>query len=367
VDGGGFTGAQGATAESRAMFLVEATGTLGYDALTVGAPDTELGAALLRAVLSDTTRPFVTTNLRDAESGERLAAPSQIVTKGNVRFGIASMLPPSETARFAAIGLEVTDAAMELEPVLRDLRDQCDVVVLLARAPLRDAQAFVEKFPDEIDVVVVASGEPGRGVVGREHGGAVFVQTGNKGQAVGVARIAMAEKHAEKIAGEEVVLSRDYPEDPDLKKLVDDFQTNLNTILQEHQVRSVREHASPDGQYYIGAQACAQCHREEYTRWLETPHASAYQTLVDAGREALPECFSCHVTGASDPAGFDPGVEQALKLVNVQCEVCHDKGSVHTRDGSYGRDLLMQSCATCHDPANSPDFDPNVYWLMMEH
>jgi mono/diheme cytochrome c family protein len=88
---------------------------------------------------------------------------------------------------------------------------------------------------------------------------------------------------------------------------------------------------------------------------------------VTAKREALPECFGCHVTGHGDPAGYDPAVDAGKDLVNVQCEVCHGKGTAHARDGTWGKSLLMQSCAQCHDPENSPDFDPHVYWLMIEH
>ena len=125
--------------------------------------------------------------------------------------------------------------------------------------------------------------------------------------------------------------------------------------------------ASPDGHYYLGAENCASCHAREFEIWNETPHAHAFQTLVAAGTEALPECYGCHVTGHGDPIGYDPGYDGETRLVNVQCEVCHDKGSRHSRDGEYGRSLLKESCAKCHDLDNSPDFDLEIYWLMMEH
>ena len=83
--------------------------------------------------------------------------------------------------------------------------------------------------------------------------------------------------------------------------------------------------------------------------------------------DALPECYGCHVTGHGDPAGYDPTVAGSESLLDVQCEVCHDKGSRHTRDGGYGSSLLMETCVSCHNPENSPDFDLEVYWLMMEH
>ena len=345
---------------------MESSPRLGYDALTIGPPELRLGEELLRSVVGDPTRPFVTTNLRDS-SGERLAAPSRLVEKGSVTFGVASMVPRSDSVAFAEVGWKVTDPDSELPPVLKELRASADIVVLLARVPLREAQAFAERHPGLIDVVVIGTGEPGRGETGPEHGGALFVQTGNRGQAVGEARFQGDEKGAYPVSAEEVVLHTNDPEDPEIKKMVDAFEGNLNTFLKEHQVRAVQEKRSSDGEYYLGANECAECHLREYEIWLETPHSSAFATLVDKGREALPECFTCHVTGAKDPAGYDPTLAEGRALIHVQCEVCHGKGSAHARDGSYGRELMMNGCVECHDAANSPDFDSEVYWLMIEH
>ena len=85
------------------------------------------------------------------------------------------------------------------------------------------------------------------------------------------------------------------------------------------------------------------------------------------GREAMPECFACHVTGQGDPTGYSPVGQDPDRLANVQCEVCHGMGTRHSRDGSFGKARLMNVCVDCHDETNSPDFDPEIYWLMIEH
>ena len=218
-----------------------------------------------------------------------------------------------------------------------------------------------------IDLHVVGVGTAGQKVAVREHGGALHLTLGNRGQAVGVAKVAF-EKARPELLGEEVVLFKDYPEDPEFAKATEDFRKNLNELFKITVVqKAAGGRKSPDGNYYVGVSNCAGCHQSEYEIWKETPHAHAFATLVERGSDAMPECFQCHVTGANDPAGYDPAIVQAKSLVNVQCEVCHDKGSAHSRDGNYGKNLLQQSCAKCHDAENSPDFDPKVYWLMMEH
>lgn len=224
-----------------------------------------------------------------------------------------------------------------------------------------------ERFAGMIDVVILGSEKAGRGLAFPEHGGAVYVSATNRGKALGIARIALAEGRIEGMTGDEIVLSRSYPEDEEIATLVDSFQRNLNELMKEFAVANARKRSSPDGQYFVGVENCRGCHLPEFRIWQDTPHAHAFQTLVAAGSEALPECYGCHVTGHGDPAGYHPSVEDAEQLVNVQCEVCHDKGSLHSRDGRYGKTRLMNSCGDCHDSSNSPDFDPRTYWLMIEH
>jgi hypothetical protein len=192
------------------------------------------------------------------------------------------------------------------------------------------------------------------------------VTSGNRGQSVGVTRIALDGTRIDRITGDEVVLTRTFAEHKATSELVEEFHRNLNALMKERALSEVRASLPEGGHYYIGASRCASCHKREYDLWLETPHSDAFQTLQKAGMEALPECYQCHVTGFGDPAGYHPEGGE-IDLVNVQCEVCHDKGSQHARDGSYGMSLLMSGCLRCHDSGNSPEFDPEVYWKMIEH
>jgi hypothetical protein len=190
----------------------------------------------------------------------------------------------------------------------------------------------------------------------------------DRGQSLGRGRLLVdASKRVVDGAADEVVLFRDLPEQEETARLVSEFQVNVNDILKEEAVKNVQKLALNDGSYFVGATTCGDCHAQEHEIWLETRHASAFSTLVLAASDGLPECYRCHVTGSEDPAGYAPGTEGAEDLVNVQCEVCHGKGSHHSRDGAYGASLAGNACAKCHDPHNSPDFDPEVYWLMIEH
>jgi hypothetical protein len=266
-----------------------------------------------------------------------------------------------------SLGVTVEPAKEALARVLPGLREKSDLIVLLGHLPVEEARKLSEQLPGQIDLHIVGVGTASQKIMVRQHGGALHLTIGNRGQAVGVTKVAF-EKARPELLGEEVVLYKDYPEDPEYVKATEDFRKHLNELFKITVVqKAAGGRKSPDGHYYVGASNCAGCHKSEFEIWKETPHAHAFATLVERGSDAMPECFRCHVTGAGDPAGYDPAFEKAKELVNVQCEVCHDKGSAHSRDGNYGKNLPQQSCAKCHDAENSPDFDPKVYWLMMEH
>jgi len=369
VDAGDFVGKQPTTSAPRGTFLVHMASLLGYDALTLGHGDAGLGGELLRPLVSDPSFPFVSANLVDERTGERLFPAYRIVEREGLRVGITAVTPPTASGGGALldVGIRPQDPEKALAGVLPELRAQCDVVVLIARMSLPAARALGDRFPD-LDVVVVGGQVAGRGGSGPEAGGALYVTAGNRGQALGRARLDLGDGgRPVRAFADEIVLHVGLPESEEIGALVADFQTNLNEILKEEAVRTAQGRAAADGSYYVGQSECARCHAREAEVWAETKHAHAFATLEDAGSEALPECYRCHVTGSDEPGGYQPGLEISYSLRDVQCEVCHGRGSHHARDGTWGRAVVPGTCARCHDAENSPDFDPDIYWLMIEH
>ena len=370
VDAGEVAGMQPTTASARGLFLLEMDKALGYDGITFGAGDAALGADLVHSLAADASLPLVSANLRNVERNARLLPASRVVEKKGVRVGITAVTVPSgaEAAALAEIGVSADDARAALADVLPALHRKSDFVILLARMSTVEAKALVEGFPDLVDVVVVGALEPGRGLVFPENGGAVYVNAGDRGQSVGRVRVKLdGKKHPEHVVGDEILLASTMPESQPVLDMVNEFQNNLNELLKVEAVKTAQGRAAPDGSYFVGSTTCGSCHVKEHEVWSETAHSHAFQTLVDAHSEALPECFRCHVTGAEDPAGYLPGTQAADLLQNVQCEVCHGKGSHHARDGSWGGSLRPALCMRCHDAGNSPDFDPDIYWEMIKH
>lgn len=369
VDAGSFTGHQGATAEARGLFLLSMMTEHGYAGVNVGAEELGLGADLLRSLAAEKTSPMISANLEDEATGELVFPDARIVRAAGARVAVTGLTrPPPELAdSVRAAGLAFRDPLDALERVLLRLDRDADVVVLLANLPESEARSLGERFAGRLDVVVLGRDARAFGDRhGPEHGGAVYLAAMDRGQAFGVARIALENGGVAAISGDEMLLGRDVEPDPETDAVVKEFESNLNELLREASANAIRERGSVDGQYFVGAGECRACHLREFELWAETPHSTAFKTLAEAGREALPECYRCHVTGHGQPTGYLPQRKDP-DLVNVQCEVCHDRGSLHSRDGSYGRSLLMDACSRCHDSTNSPLWDPEVYWLMIEH
>lgn len=131
---------------------------------------------------------------------------------------------------------------------------------------------------------------------------------------------------------------------------------------------------------FVGAEKCKMCHNApakgaQFTRWAESRHAKAYQTL--AGEEAkklaaargiadpqkAPECLKCHVTGQGAPANLLTDKYKAEE--GVSCESCHGAGGAYwkmeimkdrAKSMAAGLEIPTEkTCARCHN-AESPTF-----------
>jgi len=106
---------------------------------------------------------------------------------------------------------------------------------------------------------------------------------------------------------------------------------------------------------YVGSEACAPCHEEEYESFRQyAKKSNSYRSIerLEKGlsTEDLRKCYSCHTTGYGRPGGF-VSVEATPGLKNAGCEVCHGPGERHVQTGGAGfikRRLTKEDCEVCH-------------------
>lgn len=122
---------------------------------------------------------------------------------------------------------------------------------------------------------------------------------------------------------------------------------------------------------YVGSDACADCHEDEYEnfkKFSKKAHSGDSVKVMagDLTKEELEECFTCHMTGFGKPGGF-VSFEATPKMADAGCEVCHGPGYDHVESGGDG-DLIVgklsvADCEHCHNPERVAafDFKPLLY------
>ncbi len=130
-----------------------------------------------------------------------------------------------------------------------------------------------------------------------------------------------------------------------------------------------------DPNRYHGAQVCATCHREAYLSWSLTHHAASFYALVKAEADTKSDCLRCHVTGVSEPGGFETFATTSW-MADVGCEACHGRAGGHTgssapsepnTESSARRARILETCTGCHDTAHSIAFEPTRALSFVAH
>ncbi|NIT36018.1 MAG: hypothetical protein GTN49_05875 [candidate division Zixibacteria bacterium] len=131
--------------------------------------------------------------------------------------------------------------------------------------------------------------------------------------------------------------------------------------------------------YYLGAEACKECHSTAYHEASLTKHFNTFvddpknpYDFVSAWKKAgEPEyCLECHTTGWDENKnnhGADE-VEYRKGLLGVQCEACHGPGSEHVKGGGDAARITLSYdagvCGACHTGDHNPTYGE---WKQSEH
>ena len=156
-----------------------------------------------------------------------------------------------------------------------------------------------------------------------------------------------------------------------------------NYHLDQFKLRSTQKIKEIPTSKYIGSHGCAGCHQNAYQSWINSKHASAYQTLIDNHQQFNSECISCHVVGFDQKREKKGGFisEQITPhLKGVGCENCHGARLDHinkfhdTTSSKKSTNTHLQinkntpkNCQTCHHPPHSISFDYQQSWKEIKH
>jgi len=405
------TGGRGDAAE-RARWMLDLSADVGLDAFCPAPGDLRaMGPDLLAEALSARGIAAVSATWLGPD-GQPLFAPAVVLERGGVRLGVVGLSAAPRGASPAVPGAtrDPVDAARD---ALATMPADLDLVVALSNLEDDDALRVgreVDGIAALLSVTNGAYGDP------QEVGGTALAKAPSRGRYVGVLRVRVASEAGrtldlstasalrlptfDKLSARAHVLELqgDQLPEPDRRSLaqitaglaetgagrnlgwysavplgdryVGDPRTHARVlgykqeVLREADARLAEADERADApRHFLSSARCVGCHTEQTARWALTRHTQAWEVLIARGADQDPECVTCHATGFGLAGGWARiGPETVTKFKAVQCEACHGALEGHPQDPTV-RPVRPDrgTCLTCHDPANSPDFDYATY------
>ena len=371
VDAGDFAADNDYDPWGKTSFEFDMMAKLGYDAVTPGEREMIPGLEPLKKMYENHPEvKVVSANIKD-KAGKEVWPEYVVLDRDGVKVGITGVTAGSFYNFNLTRGIQKADdftfedAKTALQRVIPELRSKADIVVVLVHEDPNDAKQLATDVPG-MDVAMVGH-NPGYMFNPDRTGQTLILRPGTRGQYLSVLDLTMGDdKQIADYNGEGKPLDEKVAKDGDMDAVVTKWENDWNAKKSEEKRKNAAKAAVMQGtEKYVGAETCARCHSDIYTKWAESPHAHAFATLAKDHKENSAECVQCHVTGYGQPTGYELTVKadaskQTAKTVdtpamrNVQCESCHGMGTFHGT-AAMVKVPTEDTCRNCH----TGDFDKN--------
>lgn len=335
--------------------VVRALNAMHYNALALGVREAQQGPDALRRLAELAEMPVLCANLEVA--GQPWAERSTIASISGVRVGITAVSQP-EFASFELLeGVRFTDPRAALDAELHGLRRSCDLTVVclegettwvhqLATDYQTQADLFLSGIRQDASASLEWQPEPPllNNYLYGKYLGLVTVDPLPDGFQLSGMTINLDDSLADD-AAITAILDQDYK-----AQLKERFFTTIKVDLT---------------QLYLPPDSCEPCHPEAYASYMDSGHAQALTTLLNADQLYNPDCMRCHVV-------YDP---QRDELQAMNCVLCHTNiTEQHLWDAATGKvqppeqpatAYTYEWCSQCHDEMNSLRFQQA--WPQMVH
>jgi predicted CXXCH cytochrome family protein len=345
----------------KAEYILKAYNAMGCDALNVTDGDLIMGLDALAGLRSKALFPFVSSNILARDGGRHLFEPVFFKNVAGMRVAVLGLCPQDG---FFMPEVRIEDPAVAVRKMAAAVRGKSDFLIVLSGLGLERDRELARQVPG-INLIIAARAERLLEKPVMENGTAI-VQAYNRGQYLGSVEVARTGEGFS-VDARLIALKQGIGEEKDVAALGSDFKAQVAAMNQQAFFKGQPEQAGAGVSAYAGGDRCVQCHVPQYENWQVTPHARAYQTLVQKGSQYAVECLVCHTTGYGEPGGYSPLQKERSIMINVQCEACHGPASRHQVSTSgVIRNGGRQVCIGCHTEKNSPHFDYDSYLLMVK-
>lgn len=334
----------------RTQKVLESMRLLKYEALVPDKTDMNFGEDFVTDTLAHQEFPLLTANTKELE--------------GNVEPVLMRSVGDKKVAVLGLSSLPLQDTNV-LDRLLPEIQKQADFIVILSNLSPKANRTIAENYQDISAILSHGTGET------EEIGNVVLAYSGSNGETLGALLLNTDDLLG--VAAQQIALTEEVEDDPQTRELLQDF---YKQVADDPQLQASGERLFSDEALeqdtlsgYVGSQACATCHRNEFDQWAHTSHATAFNTLLTVGKQFYSECVSCHVTGFRYETGYQIGNQDRESLVDVGCETCHGPGKQHITTPlttNIRGTVKQQVCMECHTPSHSPGFEQIVEHVMPE-
>ena len=357
-------------------YIHTAFAKMGYDAANMGHREASLTAEALRDLGKKSPTPLLSANLVDAKTGAPVLKTHCVVKRGDWRIAVLGVLDEGIAPEQLGAGLRAEKMSTVIGQLLPALKKDADFFVLLAFTDQDRMRALAKEFPEFCLVLGGKVSQPSQDLA-REGKTGIFYVT-NESKALGQLELTLEAPGMATVVSGEVLLVHDHiEEDAQIARLATQYR---DEIRKTKLALDDPAHANADSvpgvrstPAYSGSESCTTCHAEAAGVWKKSGHAHAFQTLVNRGADADPNCIGCHAVGFEKPGGYRREYG-AKKLTDVGCESCHGPASRHIEritagdmEGARMRKVGAADCMKCHHGEFSRPFVWEEFWPRVRH
>lgn len=398
IDAGQIADGFGIQKELKFDMAVNAFHLMNYKAISIGANELKFPAYFLLTFTAPSGMGdpslFFSANVAVYSFHRLYTLPYKVIDHNGMRIGVTSVVFPHEDLSHRDENILIGDPATKLKEILPELKEaQCDKMILIVHGTEKETIDLAAEFPEFSIIITSDSPSTPPADLRKINQNQYLVELGEKGKYTAV--LGFFNDSANPVRYQRVALDSRFEQSKDVHLLMEGYQRILKTLITEKGYKNGLGLSQVESPYqatlgnYTGSAKCESCHEESYRIWRRNKHSTAWNSLVktaDPPRDFDPECISCHVVGWHGTGyfpytgGFD-SEKSTPHLKNVGCESCHGPGSKHI-EAEMGKDEALQDrirkemqlgknvkkvCFSCHDNDNSPEFDFDSYYKIIEH
>lgn len=213
--------------QTQGKAVVEAMNLLGYDAMTLGELEFQLGLQGLQARMEEAKFPILAANVVSEDGSRTFAQPYIVKEMGGHRVAILGLvtLEADSTVRATTDGAyHVADPIATARTYVENLSTQCDVILVLSHLGVDYDQVLAREVPG-IDLIVGGhSLKVLQPALQDPTNGTVILQAGYLGEWVGYAKVHLdAQGRVVQYENEVILLGPEVPDDPDMRLLLSSY------------------------------------------------------------------------------------------------------------------------------------------------